>query len=117
PRCLPAKIPGAQGKCCPKVNGASNEPADDHSQNSAQNAHSAGFSEKQSANIGVAGAHSFHDSDFTAALEDCHYQGIDNSNRFDGQRKASEDSQENVHNPERPLQTVTGVQNRKGVKT
>src|SRR6202011_4295704 len=63
-----------------EVNNSSDGPAQRDAHESAEHAHHASLRKEQSFDIAVTGADGFHDSDFAAALENCHHQRIDDSN-------------------------------------
>ena len=85
---------GAEG------DGAAEEPAEEYAENAAEEAHHAGFEEKELLDVGVGGAEGLEDADFAAALEDSHDEGVDDAERGDGKRETAEDAEEAIKDRE-----------------
>ena len=77
-----------------------------------EEAHSSGLGEEQLLHVAIAGANGFHHSNFAAALQYRHDEGVDNGERGHGKRKRAEDSQEQIQYGEKTPQAFGGVEHR-----
>src|SRR5277367_3089592 len=84
-----------------KRNGATQQPAEKHSENSSKESHHPRFHEKQLLYIGIRCTERLQHANFAAALQNCHHQGIHNPQRGDRERKTSEDSEEKIEHREK----------------
>ena len=95
----------------------SDRPAQDDSDNAAENTHGTGLGEEKFLHIAVARADGLHNSNFTTALENRHHQCVYNSDGSDGEGEAAENSQEHVEYGEKLLQTASSVEDGESIES
>ena len=90
--------------------GAAEGPAGDDAKNTAKEAHHAGFDEEELLDVEIGSAKGFEDADLAAAFEDGHDQSVDNAERGDGKREASEKTEQQIKDTEENLQTFRCIE-------
>src|ERR1035438_10149544 len=78
--------------------------------------HGTGFGEEKRAHISVARAEALHDSDFTSAFEDGHYQRIHDGSGSNGQGQAAEDREEPVEHGKELAHAAGGINDGKSAE-
>src|SRR5215467_10607173 len=91
---------------------AANEPAEESTENAAEEPHHAGFDEEKLLDVAIGGAESFQHANFAAAFEDGHDQRVDDAERGDGESQAAEDAQEKIEHGEENSQALGSIEKR-----
>src|SRR5580698_7278972 len=87
-----------------EIDDLTDRPAQHDSDDAPENSHGASLGEEKFFYVSVTGTDRFHNADFTAPFENGHHQGVDDPDRRDNERQATEYSEERVQNLEYLLQ-------------
>src|SRR5215471_7626472 len=95
---------------------AADEPAEESTENAAEESHHAGLDEEKLLDVAIGGAESFQHANFAAAFENGHDQRVDDAERGDGQSKAAEDAQEKIEHGEENSQALGSIEKRESAE-
>ncbi len=90
------------------------QPTESDTEETAEEAHGAGFGKEKTADVAVGSTKSFQDADLAAALEDGHDQRVDDAERSDSKRETAEEAEEKIEDREDQPEAFGGIQQRKG---
>jgi hypothetical protein len=101
---------GAEGES------ATDEPAEQNAENSAEETHNTGLDKEELLNVGVGSTEGFEDANFAAAFEDGHHQSVDDAESGDGKSEAAKNSEKKIEDGEEGAEGFAGVEEREGVE-
>src|SRR5262249_47338702 len=98
-----------------EIDDAPDCPTEGYAQTAAQDAHATGLDKENPLYIAIARAHSLHDPNLAATLQNRHHQRIHDSQRCHSQRQAAEDSQEQIEKGKSQGEIARCIHNGEGV--